>query len=137
MIIELKIKNNGDDRIFMLDFPQMNEQGTPRKIVLEYNENTNECESFTKYGTLPAIQITCNHKPTKHGWLQIYENSLAEDSKVENETPKFPNLEKDDDLFTILDPEESSGVPHKPPEQFINIDTLIFKFKDIFFKNTP
>ena len=123
MLIELKIKNDGDDRIFSLDFPQMNEQGMPRKIVLEYNENTNECESFTKYGTLPAIQITCNHKPTKNGWLQIYENSLAEDSKVENETPKIPNLEKDDDVFTILDPEELSGVPHKPPEQFINIDT--------------
>ena len=77
MIIELKIKNNDEDRIFTMDFPKMNEQGTPKKIMVEYNVNTDECESFTSYGTLPPIQFKCNHKPTKHGWLQVYENSFG------------------------------------------------------------
>ena len=119
MIIELVIKND-EEKIFTLDFPKV-ENGCemPKKILLNYDEKTKRCESYLSY-----MSFNHDHKSTNNGWIQTYENNNLITGKSDELSVSCPskNLDKDADLYTILDPEDFDHNIFKPVEEFINLD---------------
>ena len=121
MVTELKVKNEENNKIFTLYFPQVNKNvEIPMKIMIDYEEDTRKCETFTSYGDLPAMEFNCTHKPTKHGWTQTYVNVNLSGENCESEKVNEPDsttvvsekvknpIDDKEDLYTILDPEDKT-----------------------------
>ena len=118
MIIELKVKNGEKNKIFTVNFPQLsNSAEIPKKIMIEYEKDTERCETFTSYGVLSAMEFNCKHVSTEHVNVDVSgEKCKSELEKEpdtttmvsENEKSKNPTDDKDDD-YTILDPEDKKG----------------------------
>ena len=94
MIIELKVKNEEDYKIFTINFPQVKtEAEIPKKIMINYEEDTRRCETFNSYGFVPPMEVNCNHKPTENGWIQTYLNVHLSGEKSE---PQHEKVQKSD-----------------------------------------
>ena len=75
MKIELKIVHENEEKVFIIDLPQLTENvSCPATVQLVYTEALRKCVDTVEYSAGKACELNCRSYPKPNGWSKVIRN---------------------------------------------------------------